>query len=244
MLQTTYRSSDNPPTSKAELLNEYCSSESVPSEPFCHPIECDPKENPFNVQYVRGSAVPSGDNQMLYDLGSTFIATSGQQGTNTLGDLWVTYEIELKKPLLSSNVTSGATFGSLYCAGAPTNTNIFPVAGVSTGTLPISVSTNTLTIPTGTIGSYIVAINIEAATSFTSTDMGLMPTLVNATAAALNSNANTYFRSVVVGGAANRAFHICGFTVTNPSLPATLTYTVPSLFGTAVSTSVDVSRIL
>jgi hypothetical protein len=49
MIQTTYRSTDSAPTSKVELLNEYWASESIPSEPFIHPIECDPKENAFIV---------------------------------------------------------------------------------------------------------------------------------------------------------------------------------------------------
>lgn len=42
MMQTSYRSTDSPPSSKAELLNEYWSGEAVPSETFAHPIECDP----------------------------------------------------------------------------------------------------------------------------------------------------------------------------------------------------------
>jgi hypothetical protein len=61
MMQTTYRSTDSPPVSKVELLNEYWACESIPSESFCHPIECDPKENPFNIQYVRTGTVPAGD---------------------------------------------------------------------------------------------------------------------------------------------------------------------------------------
>ena len=43
----------------------------------------------------------------MYDLGVTHVAVSGQQANDVvLGDLWVTYEVELKKPILYSNVTS------------------------------------------------------------------------------------------------------------------------------------------
>jgi hypothetical protein len=106
MLQTSYRATDAPPDSKRELLNEYWSTETSPAETTCHPIECNPSENPFNIQYVRQTDVPSGDNLLLYDLGRTYVATSGQQADGvTLGDLWVTYEVELKKPVLYSNVT-------------------------------------------------------------------------------------------------------------------------------------------
>jgi hypothetical protein len=58
MIQTTYRAGDTPPTSKVEMLNEYWASEASPADPFCHPIECSPKENPFNVHYIRNAAIP------------------------------------------------------------------------------------------------------------------------------------------------------------------------------------------
>lgn len=115
MFQTTYRSSDVAPSSKLEMLNEYCSNETIPSCELAHPIECAPKENPFQIQYVRGGAVPAGDSSLLYDLGTTYIATSGMPANgNTIGDVWMSYEIELKKPVVSSNVSnlddSTATF--------------------------------------------------------------------------------------------------------------------------------------
>nr|WRQ65331.1 structural protein [Tolivirales sp.] len=107
MMQTSYRATDTPPDTKRELLNEYWSTETSPAETTCHPIECNPAENPFNVQYVRQTDVPIGDNLLLYDLGRTYVATSGQQADNIpIGDLWVTYEVELKKPTLYSNVTA------------------------------------------------------------------------------------------------------------------------------------------
>jgi len=109
MIQTSYRASDNPPSSKAEMLNEYCASEAVPSESFIHPIECSPKENPFSIHYVRNRAPPTGEPLLSYDLGTTFVATAGQQSVgNNLGDLYITYEIELKKPVLASPIMGPA----------------------------------------------------------------------------------------------------------------------------------------
>lgn len=106
MMQTSYRSNDSPPVSKQELLNEYWASEAVPYESFVHPIECDIKQNPFSVRYVRNGPVPTGDSTLLYDHGVTFIATNGQQSFDIVGDLWVTYDVELTKPIVNSNVTS------------------------------------------------------------------------------------------------------------------------------------------
>jgi len=110
MMQTSYRANDTPPINKSELLNEYWSGEVVPSETLAHPIEYNPAENPFNVQYVRRGELPSGDNQLFYDLGVTHLCTQGQLAAgNALGDIWVTYEVELKKPIVASNVTSNAS---------------------------------------------------------------------------------------------------------------------------------------
>jgi len=115
MMQTTYRASDRAPQSKLEMMNEYCASESVPSEAFIHPIECDPRENPFNVHYVRSTVPPDGEPLMSYDLGKTCIATQGQLAAgNIVGDLWVTYEVELKKPLVSSDVLSGGSYNATF----------------------------------------------------------------------------------------------------------------------------------
>lgn len=87
MLQTSYRANEAAPSSKVELLNEYWSNESKPSESFCHPIECDPRENPFAIQYVRTGDVPSTDNVLLYDLGTTRLAVSGMQADDiVVGD--------------------------------------------------------------------------------------------------------------------------------------------------------------
>nr|UNI73866.1 MAG: coat protein [brine shrimp noda-like virus 1] len=126
MMQTSYRATDTPPDTKREILNEYWSTETAPFESTCHPIECNPAENPFNVQYVRQTSVPAGDNLLLYDLGRTFIATSGQQIDDViLGDLWITYEVELKKPTLYSNVMSAES--NLCSFFTPTGTGV--VAG-------------------------------------------------------------------------------------------------------------------
>nr|WRQ65428.1 structural protein [Tolivirales sp.] len=137
MMQTSYRATDTPPASKRELLNEYWSTETAPFETTCHPIECNPSENPFNVQYVRQKSVPVGDNLLMYDLGVTHIAVSGQQVNDVvLGDLWVTYEVELKKPILYSNVTNGE--------GQIVTYDTTPSAAVKSGTYLSTIDTAVL----------------------------------------------------------------------------------------------------
>lgn len=162
MLQTSYRANEPAPTSKVEMLNEYWASESIPSQAFCHPIECDPKENPFNVQYLRSGAVPSGDSVLMYDLGKTTLAVSGQQlSGKVLGDLWLTYEIELRKPILTAlNNTSIQT----YAGSASANINTTNAFGTNFATTNSSfvvnpiVGTNTITFPPYSTGCYLIAV--------------------------------------------------------------------------------------
>lgn len=160
MMQTTYRASDAAPTSKVELLNEYWASESVPSEGFCHPIECSPQENPFKIQYVRSGTIPAGDNVLLYDLGTTNLCVSGQQATDTvLGDLWVTYEIELRKPIVKSN-TQDIIGGYVKSATGWSNAAPLGSTGITElGNSGISSTSNSITLPAQLVGDYLVKVS-------------------------------------------------------------------------------------
>jgi len=155
MIQTSYRSNDSAPTDKVELLNEYWSNEVVPSEQMIHPIECDPKENPFNIHYTRSSAVPTNDSPLMYDIGRTFVATQGMQGTNTIGDIWVTYEIEFKKPVVRSNLSNNS-YEIVEIASSLSSAFFNGNVTSRLGDLPVTFSGRVLTFPAGTQGTYLI----------------------------------------------------------------------------------------
>jgi hypothetical protein len=166
MIQTSYRSSDTPPGSKVEMLNEYWANEVVPCDTMCHPIECDPKENPFAIHYVRTGPIPSGE-PLMYDQGITFVCTQGMQATNQVGDLWVTYEVELKKPIVSSNVTELSGYFTTQFGGG-TNTALFNSAQSATaGNLVLSLSANTITIPAGLTGIFLIQVAAQSTAGLT-----------------------------------------------------------------------------
>jgi hypothetical protein len=223
MLQTSYRATEALPTSKVEMLNEYWSSEAKPSEEFCHPIECDPKENPFNIQYVRTGELPDGENQLMYDLGRTVVAVSGQQDDDrVLGDLWVTYEIELKKPVLtglnnqtiqtyagtnSSSVGSGNPFG--LTAGWKQTFNSMPSS--------VTFTTNTITFGRGTVGTYQVVVYYSTctrmdATGWSITNGTLLPVV-----------AGTFLTSSQYSSGTGQAVVTGYFTVDDPGIECVLT---------------------
>lgn len=156
MLQTTYRSTDAAPTSKVEILNEYCANETVPFETMVHPIECDPRENPFAVHYVRAGATV-GSEPLMYDIGTTFVATQGMFDTGVVGDLWATYEVELKKPLITSSVLASASYYA-RTFGGPTSSSFFSgTAGTQIGNLEVTAATKTITLPARNDNFFIVA---------------------------------------------------------------------------------------
>jgi len=214
MLVTNYRSTAAAPGTKSQLLNEYFSSDSKPSDAFAHPIECDPKENPYNVQYVRTGVVPAGEDPKTYDLGTTFLATTGMQAAVTVGELWVTYEVELRKPKASAASTFNQSFenidmsitdntsAAVACNGSPHNTLGCVFSTYGNNQLAI-------TVPAGVVGPFRVLVTGTS----TSQSSLLTPSVNNGTlvndAELLNNNSS----GVYIGCFA--------FTPTDMSLPVT-----------------------
>lgn len=99
IMQTDYDVADPLPTTKRDMLNCEFSSSSKPSCSFIHPIECKKSITAQNILYTRaGLSIPSGFDQRLYDFARFNIAVEGcQANTGALGELWVTYEMELYK---------------------------------------------------------------------------------------------------------------------------------------------------
>lgn len=94
--------SQSTPQSKMEMLQiENCVSV-CPAESAMCGIECAKNYNPLGVLYNRtGGVVPTGSEQ-LYDFCDFYLATEGMQAIAVIGELWVTYEIELLTPILGA----------------------------------------------------------------------------------------------------------------------------------------------
>lgn len=238
MMQTSYRSNDTAPTSKAELLNEYWAGETVPSETMVHPIECNPNENPFNVQYVRTEDIPDQDSPLLYDLGVTHIAVSGQQIDGaTLGDLWVTYEVELKKPVVYSNVTSPIQVTSTTWTNPTSGSAIFSGVRVDRGNLSLTgdAAINKLTLGRGARGRFLLTVYVDSAVSFTAySSASTAPTLTNLKTIPIGSSlADPSYRRTSITGATtvNGAALVLGIEVIDPSIDSTITFVALTITG-------------
>lgn len=242
MIQTSYRATELLPTSKMEMLNEYWSSESVPSADFCHPIECDPKENPFNVQYIRTGALPSTENQLMYDLGRTTVAVAGQQvDDKVLGDLWITYEIELKKPVLTNaNNFDVQAYSAKNTVGLNAANPFGTAANISQAysSMPVSVSftNNQIIFATGLSGTYMVTVFYENVTAFQTASW----TIANGTLVPAVVGASTIGSNFTVG--TGQATNTTWFTTNDPATSVTLTQSLVTLAGAGVVMRVYVTE--
>lgn len=244
MIQSSYRAGDNPPTSKVEMLNEYWASEASPADPFCHPIECSPKENPFNIHYVRN--VPLADLSVLplYDVGKTFICTQGMPADgNVVGDLWVTYEIEFSKPQISSDIVA-TTESAVINYGTPTPASPFGVVQTAVGNLDFTTEVRTLTFPIGVVGRFFIFVSIGSVSNFTAFDWGASPTLTNCSLVQFDNN-GTYLRTSLGGTTPTLTRGIVALQVelTDPGATASVLFAAPSWTGTAANICVLVTQV-
>lgn len=129
IMATEYNSDSDPFASKAQMENHEFASSARQSCSMLHAIECAPRVTTVTELYTRTTSPPAGQDLRLYDLGRFSIATQGQQGSSVnIGELWVSYEIELLKPQIpdvstivgtdhiysASGVSTSAYFGNSY----------------------------------------------------------------------------------------------------------------------------------
>lgn len=86
---------------KFEMENTEFGSSSKPSESIMHPIECDRRLNVLGNLYIApGGSPPEGSDPQFYEHANFQLATNGFQGASVnIGELWVTYEVILRKPI-------------------------------------------------------------------------------------------------------------------------------------------------
>lgn len=235
MMQTSYRSTESSPTTKIELLNEYWASEAAPNETFAHPIECQPAENPFKVQYVRSSTVGT-DSPLMYDLGKTFVATQGMPADgNPVGDLWITYEVELRKPVVKSNVTPGTFYASALTNGTTSGGPLFSNMIWAPSTTGITSTGLSMSFPSMVPGDYLydIAIQTQGSNFSGTSEFSGSLTVTNGTELSYQRNVFNY----ATGATSSRVMR-SGFVRVADFGPVVITWPAPAL---VPSTSLIVS---
>jgi len=168
IMATDYDSLDSAFTTKQAMMATLFSNAGKPSESMLHAIECSPTSTPVNLLYTRSAGVPAGGDQRLYDLGVFQIATQGMQAVANIGELWVTYDIILCKPVLSTLINSPLT--DAYFSGHAFNSTWLSSMALVPGqnNIGTTVSGNVITFPNDVVlGNYIVLLTAYGANTYT-----------------------------------------------------------------------------
>lgn len=102
LMATQYNSQSAAFTEKGQVANHEFATSSAPSKSALHPVECDMKQSPIDILYVSlSSGSTPNEHSLLYDLGRFYFSTDGMQAVSTIGEIWVSYEVEFLKPRLT-----------------------------------------------------------------------------------------------------------------------------------------------
>lgn len=101
-------------TNLTDMLNHQMSISEKPSVQIEHAIECATSEQPLKVYTIRNDNLSSGE-LLMYDYCKTTVAVQGCQADGQeLGQLWVSYDVELLKPILEDQGGDPFTWSTHY----------------------------------------------------------------------------------------------------------------------------------
>lgn len=195
-------------TAKRDMENYVYSTSSAPSISALHPLECARDVSVLDELFVRNVPLVGADLRFS-DLGNFQIATVGMQAIAVIGELWVTYDIELLKPKLPDAFSSvgpahyvfntGTPLKPVPAGTTPANTTLFGANGgalalLGTGVSPVSLNVNTITF--NQIGRYLFIMNVKSSASVITTPVQTYGT--NVTAANILYNSLIVFNDLLV----------------------------------------------
>ncbi|QMW69017.1 capsid protein [Crucivirus-527] len=155
---------------KQQMENYENATSCKPSCSMLHMVECAKNKSVLGEYFVRTGPVPSTQDQRFYDLGIFQLGVVGMQSNGTaVGELWVTYEIELRKPRILVGVAGqddGTTnFDHFRILPAGTILPATPFGTITTGLLfPTTQSTLGGAIARGAVAAAVCTASPTTAT--------------------------------------------------------------------------------
>lgn len=223
-------------TSKPQMENSDFAISARPDTSMLYGVEC--KDQPVTGRYVRTTQV----NQPLSftDMGNFYLATQTQiaQGT-ILGELWVTYDVEFRKPHISPSRYGMFRASSLNGAGNIVVNSSF--GALLNTTIAGAGAVYTLTFPDANVGDiYLITQKLTAVGTGASIAANAAATPILSTV----SNFNTYnmFTTATTTARASIEFALNSPTclqnnavvVSNTSTAPTYTFTTGTVVGTLI----------
>lgn len=229
ILATDYDVADPVYGSKLQAENAQFSVSGRPSDSLLHPIECDPACTSVPVQYIRTGAVPAGRDPRLYDMANFQLITFGipnNANQQTIGELWVSYEVALYKPILEGGLVGGAVVwwhwtlppATVAAAGGAYFGNPAPLApNAGSGANPPVLNTaGTVVFPAGSIGTYRMTYTVDGSSTVLTNALGL--NFIGTVAVFMFDNLSTSLVRQTAGATATTQFITTTFRVT-PAAP-------------------------
>lgn len=123
-------------------------------------------------RYIRTGSLGSNLDIKTYDVATINVGTTGQANTNQIGELWLSYDVDLFVPTsANSNINSYGQIVNANGAGMAT-TNILGTAGVSSGPIVITHVLNVVTITGANVGATYSLTYVGNAATFTTAVTG------------------------------------------------------------------------
>lgn len=195
-----------------------------PSEDLIFPIECDPRELDRINYMVRTGSLPSGGVISDYDMANVYFMTEGMQAANTIGELWVSYKIRLRNPIIRSVSTPALSRTTITAVGYTLSSWLGTTPTVSSvGTSFVSSATGNF-VTFNRTGTYLWMFALQG--TITNSSLGTAQPITAGTGSLASINAISPSGSTEWGGTNTRLLH--NIVVTVSTVPFTLDVRSPS----------------
>jgi hypothetical protein len=163
-LTVNYNATEEKYTNMPAVLNSMFAASAKPSVSFCAPVECDPRAMPDGY-YVRHERSTTGTTDTrMSTVGLLNIVTQGLTlpASTVLGELWVTYDVELISPYLGNNTISPSVVTVTARKLVTDTARLFDQAS----TAPITVNAGPPTFVRHSVGDTVEAEDLVIDTGF------------------------------------------------------------------------------
>lgn len=153
-----YNALDSSFETKQDALATTFSVSGKPSDNLTLAVECDPKIIGEVKKFIRSGSISGVSNASLnnYDWGNFQIMSQGQQATSIVGELHVSYDIELIFPQSSVPRGLNLKIGKFHLNSVSNSNRLGTSQTTSLNTLGVILSDNTITIPANSYGIYML----------------------------------------------------------------------------------------
>jgi hypothetical protein len=188
-----YDAADAAPVNKTAMMSYSGAMRSAPwAESEIHARQLDLQR--LKQFYVRTGNLPANQDIKTYDVGTYFIGTVGMSGPETVGELYVEYEVELMTPQLDFAVQAFAVSGRATASTGVTRAAPLGTSPALAGGLPFSALSDTITF--NRVGEYILAYQFVGTTA-----TNTLPTLTGTASSTAISTFQGY-NAALTGGQA------------------------------------------